>query len=61
MCCKIDLNSSADAAHFLGKHEPKILPKTEDNIAPSSISYTGAPAMSLFDKLVAYFSTRLSA
>ena len=44
-----------DAAHFLGKVEPTLLPKTADNVAPSNTVYTGE-AMSLFDKLVAYFS-----
>lgn len=53
MCCNIDLNSKAEAAHFLGKCEPNILPKTADNVA-GNIVYTDKPAMSLFDKLVAY-------
>ncbi|OAV25981.1 hypothetical protein [Moraxella catarrhalis] len=57
MCCKIDLNSQKDAAHFLGKVEPNLLPKTADNVAPSNTVYTGE-AMSLFDKLVAYFRTK---
>ncbi len=55
MCCKIDLNNSKDAAHFLGKVEPSILPKTDDNIPNGNTCYTGEPAQSLFDKLVAYF------
>lgn len=54
MCCNIDLNSKAEAAHFLGKGEPNILPKTTDNVS-GDIVYTNQPAMSLFDKLVAYF------
>ena len=57
MCCKIDLNSQKDAAHFLGKVEPNILPKTADNVAPANTIYTGE-AMSLFDKLCAYFRTK---
>ena len=56
MCCKIDLNSQKDAAHFLGKGEPNILPKTADNVAPH-IEYTGT-AMSLFDTLCAYFQAK---
>lgn len=51
MCCKIDLNSSKDIAHFLGKTEPTLLPKTSDNIA-GNIIYTNAPAQSMFDKWV---------
>ncbi|MDO4440805.1 MAG: hypothetical protein Q4B81_01320 [Moraxella sp.] len=54
MCCKIDLNSKAEAAHFLGKTEPNILPKTADNVA-GRIVYANEPASSLFDKLKAYF------
>lgn len=54
MCCKIDVSSQKDAAHFLGKGDPKMLPKsvleTLDTEAPK-------PAMSLFDKLVSYFKT----
>ncbi len=57
MCCKIDLNSQKDAAHFLGKVEPNILPKTADNVAPANTIYTGE-AMSLFDKLCAYFRAK---
>lgn len=53
MCCNIDLNSQKDARHFLGKDEPTLLPKTCDNV--SHLSYANAPAISLFDKLVAYF------
>lgn len=52
MCCNIDLNSQAEAAHFLGKTEPNILPKTSDNVA-GNIVYTGEPAMSLWDKIKA--------
>lgn len=52
MCCKIDLNSQAEAAHFLGKTEPNLLPKTADNVA-GDIIYTGKPAMSLWDKIMA--------
>lgn len=48
MCCKIDLNSSKDAAHFLGKTEPTLLPKTADNL--SNMAYKNTPAKSLFDK-----------
>lgn len=59
MCCKIDLNSSKEAAHFLGKHEPNLLPKTADNVA-GNIVYTNKPAMSAFDKLMAYFNTKKS-
>ena len=55
MCCRIDLNSQKDAAHFLGKVEPDLLPKTADNVA-GQISYTNQPAMSLFDKLIALVS-----
>ena len=57
MCCKIDLNDQKDAAHFLGKVEPTILPKTDDNVAPANTTYTGE-AMSLFDQLRAYFRTK---
>ncbi|UNU73759.1 hypothetical protein LU293_02280 [Moraxella nasovis] len=59
MCCNIDLNSQAEAAHFLGKTEPKILPKTADNVS-AGVIYSNTPAMSLFDKLVAYFNTKKS-
>lgn len=52
MCCNIDLNSKEEAAHFLGKTEPTILPKTADNVA-GNIIYTNTPAMSLFDKIIA--------
>lgn len=52
MCCKIDLNSPKDVAHFLGKTEPTLLPKTCDNIT-GNITYTNAPAQSLFDKWLA--------
>lgn len=54
MCCHIDLNSKDEVAHFLGKTEPSILPKTSDNVA-GNIVYTGKPAMSLWDKIVAYW------
>lgn len=47
MCCHIDLNSKDEVAHFLGKTEPSILPKTSDNVA-GNIVYTGKPAMSLW-------------
>lgn len=57
MCCKIDLNSQAEAAHFLGKTEPNILPKTCDNVA-GDIVYTGEPAMSLWDKIKARLDER---
>ncbi|MDO5652278.1 MAG: hypothetical protein Q4G13_09150 [Moraxella sp.] len=57
MCCTIDLNTSKEAAHFLGKIEPDTLPHTADNVA-GGIVYTGEPAMSLFDKIVAYFKSR---
>lgn len=57
MCCRIDLNSQKEAAHFLGKTEPTLLPKTTDNVA-GSIVYTDKPAMSAFDKLVAYFHAK---
>ncbi|UTO04942.1 hypothetical protein NKT77_10710 [Moraxella sp. FZLJ2107] len=56
MCCKIDLSNQKDAAHFLGKVEPTLLPKTADNVAPN-IEYTGT-AVSLFDKLCAYFQAK---
>lgn len=52
MCCNIDLNSKEEAAHFLGKTEPTILPKTADNVA-GNINYANTPAMSLFDKIIA--------
>lgn len=57
MCCQIDLNTKSEAAHFLGKGEPTILPKTQDNIPSANIRYTGE-AMSLFDKIKAYFTAR---
>ncbi|STZ09848.1 Uncharacterised protein [Moraxella caviae] len=57
MCCKIDLNSQAEAAHFLGKTEPKILPQTADNVS-GGIAYANKPAESLFDRLVAYFQAK---
>lgn len=60
MCCRIELNTSQEAAHFLGKAEPNLLPKTNDNCyrndrfhysnnsnAPSNHT---KPALSLFDK-----------
>lgn len=59
MCCKIDLNSPKEAAHFLGKTEPTLLPKTCDNVA-GNIIYTDKPAMSAFDKIVAYFNNKKS-
>ncbi|OPH37351.1 hypothetical protein LP090_08515 [Moraxella bovis] len=52
MCCQIDLNSKSDVVHFLGKTEPNLLPKTSDNVA-GNIVYTGEPAMSLWDKIMA--------
>lgn len=52
MCCNIDLNSKEEVVFFLGKTEPNTLPKTADNVA-GKIIYTDAPAMSLFDKIVA--------
>lgn len=60
MCCKIDLSSQKDARHFLGKQEPDLLPKTADNVA-GSIVYTNQPAMSAFDKMMAYFRAKKSA
>ncbi len=57
MCCKIDLNDQKDAAHFLGKIEPRLLPKTADNVA-HDVTFSGAPAMSLFDKLKAYLQAK---
>lgn len=55
MCCRIDLNSQKDAAHFLGKTDPNLLPKTCDNVANGKVQYSGEPALSLFDRLMAYF------
>lgn len=60
MCCKIDLNSQADAVHFLGKNDPKILPKTADNVS-LGVVYADAPAMSLFDKWRASFLAKTKA
>ncbi|MCL1623104.1 hypothetical protein M2R47_02395 [Moraxella sp. Tifton1] len=57
MCCNIDLNSKEEAAHFLGKTEPSILPKTADNISVNII-YADTPAMSLFDKIIAHLQKR---
>lgn len=41
MCCKIDLKTQNEAAHFLGKNKPNAL--TQDN------------ASSLFERLLARF------
>lgn len=57
MCCKIDLNSSSEAARFLGKSEPNLLPKTNDNVPATDVIYTGS-AVSLFERIVAYFSKK---
>ncbi len=57
MCCKIDLNSSSEAARFLGKSEPNLLPKTNDNVPAADVIYTGS-AVSLFERIVAYFSKK---
>lgn len=56
MCCTIDLNSNKDARHFMGKDEPTLLPKTADNV--SNVVYQNTPAMSLFDKFMAYLNNR---
>lgn len=56
MCCKIDLNSQKDAAHFLGKTDPNLLPKTHDNVPNGKVQYSKEPALSLFDRILAYFS-----
>lgn len=59
MCCKIDLNDQKDARHFLGKGEPTILPKiNDDNLPSGKVAYTDAPAMSAFDKLKAFFAQK---
>lgn len=57
MCCKIDLSSQKDARHFLGKDEPNLLPKTADNVA-HDVVYTQTPAMSAWDKLIAYLKQK---
>ena len=59
MCCKIDLKSQAEVAHFLGKNEPNILPKGVDNVA-CGVVYTNEPAMSLWDNIKAYLSQHKS-
>lgn len=52
MCCKIDVSSQKDAAHFLGKGDPKTLPKS---VLEAMDTQPSKPATSLFDKLVSYF------
>lgn len=54
MCCRIDLNPSSEAARFLGKTEPNLLPKTNDNIATKDTIYTGS-AESLFERIVSHW------
>lgn len=61
MCCKIDLNDRKDAAHFLGKGEPTIIPKLNaDNLSNGKVHYTNEPAMSVFDKLKALFAKKVA-
>ncbi|MDO4427637.1 MAG: hypothetical protein Q4B88_05850 [Moraxella sp.] len=53
MCCKINLNDQKDAKHFLGKGEPNLLPKlNDDNLPSGKVCYKQAPALSVFDKLL---------
>lgn len=59
MCCKIDLNSKADVAHFLGKTKPNILPQTADNVA-CGVVYADEPAKSLWDNIKTYLSRHKS-
>lgn len=61
MCCKIDLNSRDDAAHFMGKTHPTLLPPTDDNIARhnSSRHHTGDEAN--YERLIDRIADNLKA
>lgn len=50
MCCKIDLRTQSEAAHFLGKGEPNVLPHHLDD--------QETKATSLFERLMAAFKSQ---
>lgn len=47
MCCKIDLKTPSEAAHFLGKDKSNVLPHRPES--------DQSQATSLFERLVAAF------